>query len=142
MEHSWRTAIARAKPSAPARWAEARGYLIGRVLDYGCGRGADVEAFGLVAYDPHWAPLRPVGAFDTVLCTYVLNVVDASTQREILADIASLLKPKGVAWISVRRDIPRQGTDTQRWVVLPAPHSCGPGFAIYGLWREDLEAMV
>lgn len=76
------TAMARQGPSKPI------GRLIASidqtkhksVLDYGCGRGADVRAMlraGLDAtgFDPYWNPTRPKGRFDIVSCIYVLNVI-------------------------------------------------------------------
>ena len=100
-----RTAIARKKLSKPAAWLDGAGYLQGRVLDYGCGRGGDAERLGIEGYDPYYAPERPVGPFTTIMCNYVLNVVeDDCERRAILTRIDSLLGPKGHAYITVRAD--------------------------------------
>jgi len=98
---------------------------MGRCLDYGCGRGRDADTYVLEGYDPAWRPQRPTGTFDTILCTYVLNVVDEVVQEAILDDLKGLLSPGGKAYISVRRDLPREGKQGrgcwQRFVVLEAP---------------------
>ena len=120
------TAIHRTKPSVPARWLTKQGLLIGRLLDFGCGRGTDAAAFGMDAYDPHWrSDLKSTGPYDTILCIYVLNVVSEETQEEILAELRSLLSVSGHAYVAVRRDLPREGRKGrgvwQRYVVLDEP---------------------
>jgi len=77
----------------------------GAVLDYGCGHGYDAETYGWHRYDPHFWSVRPSILFDTILCTYVLNVVpDKSDRSDILADIRSMLHSHGAAYITVRND--------------------------------------
>ena len=90
---SFKTAIARPGPSAPAKkltpciervLAESSlNPSVRGVLDYGCGRGADVNYFrslGIDAggYDPH-APFgfaeSPTGVFMVVTLIFVLNVL-------------------------------------------------------------------
>lgn len=99
------SAIVRKKPSRPMRFLYEKGLLVGDMLDYGCGRGADAKFFGMDAYDPFWMPNKPVGQYDTITCHFVMNVVDEKTQRDILADIRNLLRFGGNAYITVRRDI-------------------------------------
>jgi ATP adenylyltransferase len=112
---SYNTAISRKKASVPLRYLEGKGHLKGAVLDYGCGKSADfnhLKAAGYVAeaYDPHWRPTDLTGMdFDTVLCTYVLNVVSAEVEDEILSSIKSLLRKGGQAFITVRRDVKKDG---------------------------------
>jgi SAM-dependent methyltransferase len=112
---SYNTAISRKKPSAPLRYLEDKGYLKGSVLDYGCGKSADfnhLKKAGYIAeaYDPYWRPTDLSGMdFDTVLCTYVLNVVNAEAEAEILRSIKSLLRKGGQAFITVRRDVKKDG---------------------------------
>jgi len=86
----------------------------GRVLDFGCGYGADVDfllekGVDAVGYDPHYAPRLPEGPFDTILCHYVLNVLMRQRQSEILMEVSELLSPTGAAYFSVRRDLRRPG---------------------------------
>jgi len=120
-----KTAILRNKASAPARMLHELGLLQGRCLDYGCGKGDDVRAYGMVGWDPAHSPGRPRGKFNTVVCSYVLNVVAPKDVPNILQDITSLLKPGGRAYLTVRRDLGGRskagnGT-TQHHVVLDLP---------------------
>lgn len=77
-----RTAIKRKCPSAPARVIEK--YIHGRVLDIGCGYGADAGYFmscGHVTdgYDPYYVPRTTSElygkSYDALTCIYVLNVL-------------------------------------------------------------------
>jgi hypothetical protein len=120
------TALPRKGPSAPIKWLSEKSYMldfIGRGLDYGCGHGADAEYLGIEKYDPRWHAVIPEGAFDTIFCTYVLNVVTPQAQADILLDIRTRLNRCGLAFITVRRDIPREGSQGrgcyQRYVTLP-----------------------
>jgi len=83
-------------------------------LDYGCGHGADVEflrskGFDVEGYDPHHAPERPEGTFDTILCHYVLNVLMQREQTDVLMNVSEYLRPSGSAFFTVRRDLRRTG---------------------------------
>jgi ATP adenylyltransferase len=99
------TAIARKAPSQPMRYLYASGRLQGRMLDYGCGRGTDAEAFGMEGFDPFHRPELPAGPFDTVTCNYVLNVIPSEAERRAVLDsVLALLAPGGVAYVSVRND--------------------------------------
>lgn len=96
-----------------------RKLIQGNVLDYGCGFGRDVQFlqaknFTAQGYDPHYFPELPVGAFDTILCFYVLNVLFPDEQIAVLMDVARLLKPTGRAYFVVRRDISRDGFRTHQ----------------------------
>ncbi len=104
-----RTAIARFKPSVPMLELQRRGLLIGRKLDYGAGRGFDADHFEMEKFDPTYWPRRPVGTFDTITCNYVLNVVPPEAEAEILGDILNLLDEGGTAYITVRRDVKKDG---------------------------------
>ena len=118
------TAIARSRPSAPMAFLNKDHRLVGRTLDYGCGRGVDVDAFGMDGYDPHYSPKRPEGLYDTIVCNYVLNVVTRNEQEQILRDIRGLLADNGIAYVTVRRDITknyRTKNSVQRVVRLPYP---------------------
>lgn len=116
------TAIARKTLSVPARRLRDADLVKGRVLDYGCGRGRDAKALRCDKYDPHYAPIRPRGKFDTILCSYVLNVLDTPERSKVLADIRKLLKKDGIAYITVRRDANHfQGLSWQHLVELDLP---------------------
>ena len=160
-KHPKDTAIRRDGPSAPLRWLLQGGHLpppegdhfYGRhaftggpiddaptVLDYGCGHGADVEHLRSLGYDAdgwdkYWKhqAIRKDG-YDVVLCTYVLNViVDADERAEALRDMLSCVKPGGVAFVTVRRDLDGD-TESQRLIRLDFPTLVdGTGFAIYRL---------
>jgi 2-polyprenyl-3-methyl-5-hydroxy-6-metoxy-1,4-benzoquinol methylase len=148
--HAWRTATRRAggKPSAPLSWALRQGLLRGPILDFGCGRGDDVEAlrregFEAEGYDPTHRPQRPAGRFRTVVCNYVVNVLPVEDEPALLEDLESYVEPGGAAYIATRRDIsPEQEGFTragtfQRRVDL----SRYPGVELvrqstgYALWR-------
>lgn len=108
------TAKERDRPSFPTRKLLGLGHIKGRVLDYGCGHGADVDflrekGFEVEGYDPHYAPERPDGTFDTILCHYVLNVLLQRTQTDVLMDVSEHLRPSGTAFYTVRRDLKRSG---------------------------------
>lgn len=109
MDNSHKTAIARTRPSVPMRWLHSAGLLVGRMLDYGCGRGFDAEAFGMDRFDPHYYPNRIQGEYDTITCNYVLNVVDDQDAERILSRIKRLLAIDGVAYVTIRRDIKTEG---------------------------------
>jgi hypothetical protein len=105
---AWRTASPRTAPSLPARYLKENGRLVGRLLDYGCGRGADAEEYYMAGYDPHWRPDSSVlisGRYHTVTCTYVLNVVHEDMEHLIIKDVMKMLAPGGKAYFTVRRDI-------------------------------------
>jgi 2-polyprenyl-3-methyl-5-hydroxy-6-metoxy-1,4-benzoquinol methylase len=123
---SHKTAIRRKLHSAPSHYLAQRNLLKGRCLDFGCGHGKDAEILDLERYDPHFFPTKPKGKFDTILCTYVLNVVPKDQEAVILKRIKALLsRPHGKAYITVRRDVKKdhltsKGT-LQRRVRLKLP---------------------
>lgn len=119
--------MSRRKPSLPMLELQKRGLLVGRMLDYGAGRGFDADHFGMEKYDPTYWPEHPGpnDVFDTIVCNYVLNVVPPEAEDEILADIEELLAPGGTAYITVRRDVKEDGLTAsgtyQRRVTLDLP---------------------
>jgi hypothetical protein len=136
--NSHKTAMSRNKPSAPMVRLKAAGRLVGRVLDYGCGKGYDASHFGTHYYDPHFAPVMPHGTFDTITCNFVLNVVECPEAREaIVQDVLSRLNDGGRAYFTVRTDKKRLNgyTSTGSWqghIVLNMPIvSRGSGFITY-----------
>jgi hypothetical protein len=88
-------------------------------------------------YDPYWQPKMPTGLFDTITCIYVLNVVSKQEEDAIIHEIKSKLKLNGIAYFSVRRDIPVSGTPTQRWSTPDLEEIAGNhAFAIYFYKQE------
>lgn len=129
---SYLTAIARKNISAPAKYLLNNGFVSGEVLDYGCGRGMDAavlkrKGFKVQQYDPYHylysPPIIKSSSYDTILCTYVLNVVDRETRISIIGDVKRLLKSGGKAYFSVRRDIKEEGWTRrgtyQKNVIMP-----------------------
>lgn len=138
-----KTAMARTKPSAPATWLNEHCLIQGRALDYGCGRGKDADTFAMERYDPFYSPKCPRGKFDTILCTFVLNVIDNQRSRDlVVTDIISKLTPDGCAYITVRTDKKdlKGHTKTGTWqglitLDLPVVHR-GSGYVIYKATRR------
>jgi diadenosine tetraphosphate (Ap4A) HIT family hydrolase len=113
------TAKERDRLSFPARILLNRNKIKGRVLDFGCGFGKDVEVLKskgieITGYDKHYFSEYPTGRFDTVLCFYVLNVLLPEEQTDVLIKISRLLKPTGKAYFAVRRDIKYEGFRTHK----------------------------
>lgn len=108
---SARTAKERDSLSAPSQVLLERGELYGRVLDFGCGRG-DLKKFldgDICQWDPFWSPDRPIGQFDVVVCNYVLNVIPFPEHRNVLVDAMNFVRPGGKLFVTVRRDLEKQG---------------------------------
>ncbi|MFJ9915533.1 DNA phosphorothioation-associated putative methyltransferase [Actinacidiphila glaucinigra] len=83
-----RTAIGRLGLSVPARQAVTDLQLASgtSVLDYGCGRGADVRSLrglglDVSGWDPAHQPAGELKAAEVVLLTYVLNVIEDPAER-------------------------------------------------------------
>ena len=113
-DNSKYTAIKREKNSFPLNIILKKNLIVGDVLDYGCGHGADVEylkekGINVQGYDPNFFPESPVGKFDTIICFYVLNVLPLEEEKKIIANVSSLLKPNGKAYFAIRRDIVKEG---------------------------------
>ena len=118
--HPERSARPRNEPSSPAKlfWADgpaSEKKPHASVLDWGCGRGEDVNWFnhlGLNArgYDPHagyiginrtW--LEDDRVYDYITCFYVLNVITPKKDRaSVLIDALEYLSPSGTMFIAVR----------------------------------------
>lgn len=88
--------------------------LKGRILDFGCGYGFDTDelkrqGYDIVGYDYYYRPEYPEGKFDTILCNYVLNVLEPYAQAEVMMNVTNLLSPIGTAFFAVRRDLTEEG---------------------------------
>lgn len=111
------TAIERTSMSFPTRLLKERKLLIGDILDFGCGFGFDTDdlqksGYNIVGYDNYYRPELPKKRFDTIICNYVLNVLEPNEQAEVLMSVSELLKPTGKAYFAVRRDLKSEGFRT------------------------------
>ncbi len=111
------TAKERTSISFPTRWLKQNNFLKGEILDFGCGFGFDTdelqkEGFNIVGYDNYYRPEYPTKRFDTIICNYVLNVLESKEQAEVLMEVSELLKPTGNAYFTVRRDLKYEGFRT------------------------------
>lgn len=128
MQRSKNTAISRTQTSAPVRFLLTKGYVKDlpkrTKLDYGCGRSQDYKALNSERYDPYWniGAIKDDKLYHQIFCTYVLNTLSREPREKVLEEIKNLLHPiLGEAFITVRRDIPQEGTRTQFWVELEGP---------------------
>ncbi|MBQ8020008.1 MAG: methyltransferase domain-containing protein, partial [Paludibacteraceae bacterium] len=108
------TAKERTSVSFPTNWLKNHNRLKGEILDFGCGFGFDTdqlqkEGFDIVGYDNYYRPEYPTKRFDTIICNYVLNVLEQEEQAEVFMAVSELLKPDGVAYFAVRRDLKSEG---------------------------------
>lgn len=112
--HPHLTAIERTSMSFPTRWLKENDLLHGDILDFGCGLGYDTQklkelGYNIVGYDNYYRPEYPTRRFDTIVCNYVLNVLEPNEQAEVLMAVSELLKPSGIAYFAVRRDLKNEG---------------------------------
>ena len=113
------TAKERDSLSFPAKYVLNQKLLKGDVLDFGCGFGKDVEllqanGFNISGYDPHYFPEYPTQKFDTIICFYVLNVLQAEEQAAVLMELSQLVRPTGSVYLAVRRDVHFEGFRTHK----------------------------
>jgi hypothetical protein len=110
-------------------------------LDYGCGKSHDAEFYLFEKWDPYYHPneLVLLEKYEIILCTYVLNVIPPREQEIVLDNIHQLLDVGGMAYISVRRDIPKEGTLTQWWAVpdLTSIYKRSGAFEIYEMYKAE-----
>jgi SAM-dependent methyltransferase len=117
--YSHLTAKERDSLSYPARLLLKQNLLTGEVLDFGCGFGKDVEllkqrGMNITGYDKYYFPTIPNKRYDTILCLYVLNVLQPEEQATVLMELSQLVKPTGRVYIAVRRDIQFEGFRTHK----------------------------
>jgi len=114
INYSHLTAKERTSLSFPTKWLQQRNLLNGEILDFGCGFGTDVELLkkqniDIQGYDKYYFNEYPTQKYDTIICQYVLNVLQPDQQPEVLMSVCELLKPEGKAYFTVRRDIKYEG---------------------------------
>ncbi len=113
LKASGETAVHRYRPSFPARTLVEMDLLEGRIFDWGCGRGFDLEyfrsqGFSAEGWDPNHLPETPPekfppGTFDLVHCAFVLNTLpDPEERLQILRAIHDFLPPAGHISLTVR----------------------------------------
>lgn len=113
MNKAYLTAISRKSLSVPAKWLIEQDLISKNHLDYGCGKGGDADRLSCDKYDPHYFPDKPVKRYDSITCTYVLNVLDSTDVANVVESIRQLLTYNGKAYISVRRDIKKEGVTSK-----------------------------
>lgn len=114
INHPYLTAIKRTALSVPTRYLLKYNLLKGRILDYGCGFGYDTDelkrrGYDIIGYDYYYRAESPNGKFDTIICIYVLNVLEPYEQAKVMMNVSNLLSPNGTAYFAVRRDIKEEG---------------------------------
>lgn len=101
----WKTAIHRKSPSKPTTIAYENNYIKGNVFDWGCGNGRDtkyLKELGLTvwSYDKYLKP-KPTPSeidfslIDTIICNYVINVIEDKNERSKLIKNLFLSSKKG-----------------------------------------------
>ena len=119
MTLAYKTAISRTTASGPTKWLAKERRLLGSILDYGCGRGKDVTWINeahphAIGYDPHFFPnctgIDPkpwwnVILYDTIICNFVLNVIESPDARQnLLNELMRLVRRGGQVYVSIRAD--------------------------------------
>jgi DNA phosphorothioation-associated putative methyltransferase len=142
------TAIGRKTPSVPTKWAKENGHIGNIVFDWGCGRGENSEYLTekghiVFKYDPFYFPDNDPETFDfskidTIICNYVLNVIEEPKERiELLRQIAS--KSVKNVILSVRSDINKL-SQGKNWKPFNDGFITGSTFQ-KGYSKEELLAM-
>ena len=56
------------------------------------------RGYNIIGYD-YYRPYYPEGKFDTIICNYVLNVLEPYAQAEVLMNVTNLLSSNGTAFL-------------------------------------------
>jgi hypothetical protein len=130
-KNSYKTAIYRYFDfTAPTKFLLKNKYIKrnydGCLLDFGCGKSFDADLLDGFKYDPYYEPSSCIRmTYDYILCSYVLNVLLKKDESKILKQIKLLLNKNGIAYITVRRNIKKEGYTSkgtyQRNVILNLP---------------------
>lgn len=120
------SAVHRTKPSITIQWLQDQGLLVGDILDYGCGKGLDADHFGMDKYDPFdpsWCnvSLDTDKRYDTIICNFVINILEPGEDIPLLENIQRLLKEDGNAYLIVLRHYRKMASykgDVQHYIVM------------------------
>jgi len=143
-KYSHLTAKERDKMSFPTRILMERDLLKGYILDFGCGFGKDVEElknkdYDIEGYDPYYQPEIKREKYDTIICNYVLNVLQVKEQAKVLFEVSRLLKLGGKAYFTVRRDVKKEGF-RQHFVHKKYTYQCNVTLPFKSIFQtENLE---
>ena len=112
INNSHLTAFRWNKPSQALIQLLNKSLVRGRVLDFGCGHGRDfrhliANGFNADAYDPYYRPQPPTGKYDTIICNFVLSVLEPQDRQEVINEIDKYIAADGRAYITVTRNIKR-----------------------------------
>ena len=98
------------------KYLEKSGLIRSPVLDFGSGHGEDAKwlrskGYQVREYDPNFDGVSemPDGKYNTVLCTYVLNVLPKNQEAKIVKQVMARLRPNGDAFFAVRGDVKKAG---------------------------------
>jgi diadenosine tetraphosphate (Ap4A) HIT family hydrolase len=127
--------------SFPAKVLLKKNLLVGDVLDFGCGFGNDVKlltekGFNIEGYDKYHFPNYPNKKFDTIICFYVLNVLLPEEQADVLKELSQLIKPTGIVYIAVRRDLRYEGFRTHK-IYQKKTYQCNVELSYKSLFRNE-----
>jgi diadenosine tetraphosphate (Ap4A) HIT family hydrolase len=140
-KYSHLTAKERETLSFPARFLLNHNLFHGEVLDYGCGFGKDVEllkvnGIEISGYDKHYFHEYPQKEFDTIICFYVLNVLQPEEQATVLLELSQLVKSSGKVYIAVRRDLRFEGFRTHKIHQKPT-YQCNVKLPFKSIFRNE-----
>ena len=104
----------RKKMSLPTTVLIEQNKLYGKILDFGCGLGKDVDllknrGLDITGYDPYYFKDTPKNKYDTIICNYVLNILLQEEQASVLMSVSELIKPEGRAYFTVELNHPKTG---------------------------------
>lgn len=135
------TAKERDTISFPGKILKEKRLLQGRVLDFGCGFGKDVEVLknqkiNIEGYDSYYFKIYPDKKYDTIICFYVLNVLLPQEQARVINEISSLLEIGGKAYFAVRRDIDQPGFRVHK-IHKKETYQCNVILPFKSIFRND-----
>lgn len=147
-----RTARARAVESLPARHfysaIEPASTWETSVLDWGCGRGADLEFYermGLIAlgYDPNFPSCDGYSArkYDYITCFYVLCVLPKNERAAVLKRAKKHLAKNGKIFIAVRSKS-EINKYSSKWEKFEDGYITGANTFQHGFTNDELKTLV